>query len=191
MLNIKRRIQLNNALISFGLVFGLGTAMAAGQVNTGGKINITGKVTPTTCVISNGINRNITLPELRLSQVFAYPVLDPSVPVVSTTATAIEIPITFTGCTRMTKVSIKGSGHNSALENTGGAIGVTLGLAQKNNMTGLTQNNGMSLNLEPDGGDGNYKVTGLVVDYVRLNATTVPTAGDIKAMAEIVVTLGL
>lgn len=185
MLTIKKRMQFNNALVGFGLVFSLGTATAADPQVT---VSFSGTVTSTTCTISSGASTQVNLPPISVDDLKKYPYPPPigaDTPVGKYTIP----PITLTGCPASTTATFGGGadGKATSLTNTGTATGVGFSIKNNdNNGTWLGGNLGMRLKLTDNGG-GNFTISGLTTDYTRMTEA-LPTAGSVAAVGVITVT---
>ena len=183
MLVVKKRMQLNNALIGFGLVFSLGTATAADPQVT---VSFTGEVTPSNCVISSGATTKVELPAISVDDLAKYPYPPPTG---ANTSGKYTVPtITLTGCPAKMMATFGGGvdGKATSITNTGTAAGVTFSLKNNNNDTWLGHSYGMRLTLT-DTGNGSFTISGLTADYARTTLTP-PTAGTVSAVGMITVT---
>ena len=184
---IKKSRHLNKALAGFGLVLGLGTAMAADPVTV--NVNFTGEVTASNCVFAGGPSLDVNLQPISVDALKKYPAM-PTFPVQVGGSAATTIPdITLTGCSdNISVVFTTATPGGSSLANLGGtAKGVNLMLINNNPDYWLGANNGMRLTATKTGA-GTYIIRGLKADYIRDPAVAEPTAGTVKASGTITVT---
>ena len=179
---IKKRMQLNNALVGFGLVFSLGAATAADPQVT---VTFNGEVTPTNCVISSGATTLVNLPSISVDDLKKYPYPPPMG--ANTSGKYPVDPITLTGCPASIIATFGGGadGKANSIKNDGTADGVTFSLKNNNNDSWLGASNGMRLTVT-NNGNGNFTISGLTADYMRTTEAP-PTAGTVVAVGLITV----
>lgn len=192
MLNIKKRIQLNNVLIGFGLVFGLGAMMAVQAADT--VVNFEGSVTATNCVVNGGGDINVALPEISIDVLKALPTTSGGIRTVTEPSKTLG-DIVLSGCPKSALVYLKntnGSNSDTYLRNmsnsaAGGATGVGVALVVDTaNGAGWFADGifGVPV-LTPIASGNDAIVRGIKVGYVKTSET--PTIGSVSAAAEIVV----
>ncbi len=192
MLNIKKRIQLNNVLIGFSLVFGLGATMAVQAADT--VVNFEGSVTAANCVVNGGGDINVALPEISIDVLKALPTASGAIRTVTEPSKTLG-DIVLSGCPKSALVYVKntnGASTDTYLRNmsnsaAGGATGVGVALVvDAANGSGwfADGDNGVPV-LRPIASGNDAIVRGIKVGYVKISET--PTIGLVSAAAEIVV----
>ncbi len=192
MLVIKKRMQLSSVLVGFGLALSLGAAMAADPVTV--NVSFTGEVTASNCVVSNagGGTISVRLDPISMDKLKSMPLTQNGQGI--TALGTYPLPdITLTGCPAGVKASFAASGSSTTyLSNaigTGLATGVGVsvtGAPLGDGMGWLGASNGMPLVVQPDGAAGNYRITGLKADYVKVD--NAPTAGLVRASGTLTIT---
>ncbi len=189
MLVIKKRMQLNNVLVGFGLAFSLGTAMAADPVTV--NVSFQGEVTATNCLLAGMANGGTvltrSLASINLDELKALPKLpDGGAATLDSRNKVLDLPpIALSGCPVGTTVAITSENGITYMANTdaAGAQGVGVLLINGDSPTTRLSAGGLVPTLKTTGSD--FTISGLKAGYVRVSDA--PTSGSVKALATIIV----